>query len=227
MSSRSNLKKPNNIGSDINAQSINIISEEINEHIDEILKSANNIAVQLNNAGSIAVTSNPLPDRILMIQIITTMDYVNKFTNEINQISKDVCEVSIQMNYFLLGTAVGLPKAGKFNQGCAVIYDEVKKLAQYLRETVRKFPDIQIHADEKTTPFINQPKITEATIEEKKKNLMFSIHILAKTFLLMEKQLILVKDLVSLACRVANKTEIAVTLETEERMRKEMEKIKN
>lgn len=118
------------------ASSIDLLSEQLTD-----------ISEQVNSNAQAATKTDKLVDDIAeeitscnqeMTKMLTSMDDINKSSNEISKIIKVIDDIAFQTNILALNAAVEAARAGSAGRGFAVVADEVRNLAAKSAEAAKR-----------------------------------------------------------------------------------------
>ena len=190
-------------------QSSILIFREVVFLTDKIIHELNSFTSEITSTNFLLTSSTKeiIKNKEFLECLNEAIYLIGLFSDEINKNSRDIGEVCIQMNHFLLSTSIGLMKEGKYKKGSDVIYEEVKNLEQNLIKICKDIPKIKTAISPPPTQNIGLMD-SPFSVELDRDSLVKTIQTLFKTILLMEKQLNLMKELISFAHQVAMKTEI-------------------
>jgi len=117
------------------ASSIQELSATINEISDQVKRTADNAykAKEISIKANAATTKGQQQ----MQEMINAMTLINKTSNEIGKIIKNIDDIAFQTNILALNAAVEAARAGSAGKGFAVVADEVRNLASKSAESAK------------------------------------------------------------------------------------------
>jgi methyl-accepting chemotaxis protein len=106
--------------------------EETGASLEEMASMTRRNAESAQNAKAVAVQARESADAGAgqMRTLLTTMDAIQRASEEITKILKNIDEIAFQTNILALNAAVEAARAGEAGAGFAVVADEVRSLAQ-------------------------------------------------------------------------------------------------
>lgn len=192
-------------------QTLKSTSEEVILRIDELIVNINTLSIQLNSAKRVVSKENikSIQSEVLPLSVFEAFDSISNYTKKVENISTIIGEISIQVNFLLLGVEAGLSIVKISKEGNAYIAEEIDKLAKSLVVITNEISELKFYTDSEMVQFKSLALNINLAIEHNLEPIFKTRQPLLRSLSLMEKQLHLAKNLLIMVQQISVKSDIA------------------